>query len=354
MPAPDAATAASPNSGDLRILFLPFYEDLPSLRARTFAGVRQRRQKRGLREALQRRGDVIEIDFRRLARRGPGALAARIEQAARESSANLVISEFHDDRELPVSSMIALRRRLPAVRWVNWNGDYRDPATWRPEYLRIMACFDLNLTLCMDGVHALRRHGMRAAYWQFGCEPDGVIPGPPESEPIWDVLFLGNCYSPARARLGEALRNSGVRVHIVGSGWPIGWAKRNTLYDFRGNANLIRSARLVIGDSQWPEADGFVSDRWFQSFAAGGAMVLHQYFKGYDRLGFVDRTHFVMWRDLDHLILETREWLDSSHEQQRRRIAEAGHSYCLTTQSFDTRVSELIELLDVPAVAAHG
>jgi spore maturation protein CgeB len=108
---------------------------------------------------------------------------------------------------------------------------------------------------------------------------------------------------------------------------------------------LIRAAKIVLSDSQWPDADGFVSNRLFQSLAAGGALVLQQRFKGYEKLGFVDGEHLIIWNELDDLVDRLHYWLRSENEDRRQGIAAAGQAFCLEHHSFDVRVLELCQMI---------
>ena len=70
----------------MRTLFPIYFEDLPSLRSRTLAGLKQRQQKRGLRQALAQFGPVQRIDFRlELKRHGRRGLIQLIERPGKIS-----------------------------------------------------------------------------------------------------------------------------------------------------------------------------------------------------------------------------------------------------------------------------
>lgn len=331
----------------LRSLLLVFYEDLPSVRVRTLAGLKQRRQKRGLREALDRYGLVRELDYRREFKlKGRLGLVEKIKREAQDLQANLVLSELHGADVLTGADVKLLRQDLPGVHWVNWNGDYRDPLSWREADVEVSRAFDLQLVICQDAVHEYERRGICAQYWQFGWEPDSFGYNPTGWTPRYDVLFQANCCSQTRLSLAEALRQTGIRLGLYGKGWPWFWAKGNTLYDYRKGCILTRRAKIVLSDSQWPDADGYVSNRPFEAMAAGGALLMQQFFKGYKRLGFLDGEHLVVWHGLQDLIDKIRYWLRPEQEERRRAIALAGQQFCLEHHSFDVRVRELLEMID--------
>jgi hypothetical protein len=203
-------------------------------------------------------------------------------------------------------------------------------------------------------VRAYERRGIKTRYWQSAWEPDGVGHEPTPRTPRHDVLFQANGYSSARRQLVQRLRDAGVNLGLYGKGWPLFGAVGNTHYDFRKGCRLIRAAKMVLADNQWARADGFASDRLFCSLAAGGALLLHQQFKGQEKLGFVDGEHLVNWADADDLVRKLRFWLQPENDARRRAIASAGHKFCLANHSFDVRVRELLRIFDELGWRAAG
>jgi len=167
-----------------------------------------------------------------------------------------------------------------------------------------------------------------------------------------DVLFMGNCYSQQRKDLAKFLKSLPYNVVIYGSGYDEGIASGATTYNFKENGELIRRAKIVIGDSQFPDAEGFVSDRLFSSLASGGAMLLHQTVKGMEELiGFEDCEHYVEWTDfrdlrskIDFYLDDKMSYSEDAHCLYRDDIANAGTKYCREFHSFDCRVQELMEV----------
>jgi hypothetical protein len=282
----------------------------------------------------------------RIQAKGQPGLIEKIKREAEDLQANLVLSELHGADMLTVADLKLLRQQLPGVRWVNWNGDYRDPSSWHEADVEVSRAFDLQLVVCHDAVGEYERRGIPVLYWQIGWEPDGIGYEPARRTPRHDILLQANGYSESRVKLVAAIRDAGFALGPYGKGWPWFWARGGTLYDFRKGCRLIQAAKIVLSDSQWPNADGFVSNRLFQSLAAGGALVMQQYFKGYETFGFTDAKHLVIWADTPDLIAELRYWLRSENEDRRQRIAAAGQAFCLEHHSFDVRVRELLEMID--------
>ena len=333
---------------ELRTLYLPFYEDLPSWRFRTVAGIRQRRQKRGLREALSRRGPLRLVDYRRVWRRlgRRGFLEFMLQEQA-AFRPNLILTEIPGAGLIKPEDVKALRRKAPGALWVNWNGDYQDFALLAPEDIEIASLFDLQLAAAYDNVEDYGKRGVRSRYWQIGWETDGVGQAPHFLTPRHDLLFLASKmpFYPARQELVARLRGLPIKFGLYGRLWPGGWARGNCLYDFKQGCRLMRAASLILADNPRPRARGYVSNRLFQSLAAGGAPVLMQYFHDYESLGLKDGEHLVIWRDFGDLKAKIAHWLKPEQAGARRTLAAAGQRLCLKRHSFEIRVQELLGFL---------
>jgi spore maturation protein CgeB len=109
---------------------------------------------------------------------------------------------------------------------------------------------------------------------------------------------------------------------------------------------LIRASKLVLADNPRPASRGYVSNRLFQSLAAGGALVMLQYFHDYQRLCLVDGTHVIIWENTEDLLEKIVYWLEPEHEDRRKAIAATGQRLCLEHHSFSVRVQELLEMVN--------
>lgn len=317
-----------------RVLYLPIFE--PGWPV-------QKQQKRGLREALARRGVVWEYDY--MARQGDGseAIVADLMQACSALDPTLVLTQLHNGAVLGPANVNRLRGAAARATFVNWNGDFWPDNLVSEEGIELAKAFDLQTVVNREVLEKYQGMDVKAAYWQIGFEPDGAGHGPDENTPRHHVLFLANSYSKERQKLVRGLKKlSRVDFGLYGQGWPDGWARGENLYNFTEACKLYRAAKISIGDSQWPES-GFVSNRVMQALAAGGAALAHQWFRGMEHLGLEDGVNVIVWRELGDLEEKVRHYLD--HEDERRRIAEAGERLALERHSFDSRVGELFSLI---------
>jgi spore maturation protein CgeB len=203
---------------------------------------------------------------------------------------------------------------------------------------------EIDLQLCINA-SVLPRYaelGIRAAYWQIAAEPVDMIP----DVPAHDVLLLANAYSAQRKAWGDAVaRELGDEydVAIYGSGWG-GRERGQTTYNFAASHALTKNARITIGDNQWEGDGGFVSNRFFEALAVGGALMLHQRVASLQEFtGFTPGQHYVEWTDLPDLFEKARYYL--THEDEARAIAQAGREFSEAWHTFDARVDDLLNVI---------
>ncbi len=307
-----------------RIMYLPIYEPGHPIQYAT---------KRGLRESLKHKGMVLEWDYM-------NQPVVDLPDAACAFDPDLFVMQIHDADTITPSMLDQLRSQHPKAIFVNWNGDYHPETLLSGEYILLIRKFDLCGLVTTAIKPEYNRAGVKWFYWQIGYEEE-INPNK-YNMPSYDVVFLANAYSQPRENLAQELNSmANVDVGIYGS-WPksVG-AKGQTLYDFDAGYDLYRKCKIAIGDSQWPHAAGFVSNRLFQAMAAG-AFVLHQQFSGMEELlGLRDGEHLVTWRTIQELKDQIIYWLPRNFE--RKSIAKSGQDYVLKHHSFDARVDELFE-----------
>ena len=329
-----------PPLGDKRVLYVPIIETAYPI---------QRQQKTGLRDALRGMGRTIEYDYCLEAQRiGVTNMRADLVELSRDWSPHVALLQVHSPELIDKRTVVAIKEAVPTAQVVNWNGDQRTGHIDGPGGEVLARAFNCH---CMANASEFKRYvdrGISSAFWQIGWEPAGVGHEPNGETPRYDVLFLGNCYTEERKRLGHALESICVnasKLGIYGWGWPKGMARGNTLYDFEEGCRLYRAAKVSIGDQAWPLEEGYVSNRLFQAMAAGGAVLCQQRFAGMEEwLGLVEGKHLLCWST--HRELEDAVHWALSHEKECQEIAEAGQQFVLEHHSFDARVRELDVILD--------
>jgi hypothetical protein len=311
-----------PHTRKFRTLYLPIYEPGWAI---------QKEQKRGLRDALARIGYVWEVDY----------INERVdlETLVKVWKPDLLLTQMHSATYIDANALKLARAAWPNMRVVNWDGDvyaHKLEDTALNAYLR--EC-DVQTVVNASVLDDYAEMGIPAAYWQVSYEPVDVSP---VGNMVHDVCFLANAYSDERKALGALLESvKGVNVGLYGSGWTHGRA--NTTYDFKAGRAILLASKVAIGDNQYTNARGFVSNRFFETLAAGGAMLLHQHVDGLEELlGLKSGVHYISWADSAELPGLIEYWTAKRNDRTRRKIAAAGMKAVHERHSFDARVRELL------------
>jgi len=320
------ATPRAETGERLRVLLLTLYEP----------GYGQ--YKRGLRDALANVATVWEVDYLNEVY----DLAALV----KAWQPHVLLMQLHSAENVTPADLAAARTWCPSMVVANWNGDVYEDKLTSPAMLALLKHVDVQLTVNANVLPVYSRHGIKAAYWQVAFETVGdELP----TVAAHDVVWLANGYTDGRKRLGELLRSlEGVNVGLYGTGWRM--PNGNTTYNFAAGAALYRNAKIALGDNQYPDQHGFVSNRIFEALG-NGAFLLHQRVPGLEELtGLKPNVHYVEWVTVQDLQQKIRFWLNPKHAAERKKIAETGRKFAQEQHSFDARVRELFERI-LPEVA---
>lgn len=309
----------------LRVLYLPIYEPMMSI---------QRATKRGLREALAKQFRVFEYDY-------CNDKTFDLVQTVRDIQPHLLLMQVHGTDLIHTEVLKAARAERPEMVVVNWNGDVYEQNLTSPEMLDLLRYVDLQLVVNANVLERYTLEGIDAAYWQVGFEP---ISSPLPTVHHHDIVFLANAYSAERVGLGRTLKRLPYDVGLYGYGWGAD-GDGFTLYDFSVGAALYRNAKVAIGDNQYPDKVGFVSNRVFEALA-NGAFLLHQSVEGLETLtGLEEGVHYIAWKNVDDLKRKLKYWLAPPQDARRQAIRTAGEAFVRENHSFNERVRELFEEL---------
>lgn len=294
--------------------------------------------KGGLRDALAEHGEVRQWDY--LAHQPRGDVRPALAAHLNDFQPDLVFTQLQGTDVLNAGDIRRLREEHPNALFLNWNGDAWPEHLIAPDMLALTREFDIQLVVNGGVLPTYAREGVNAAFWPFGFEPVDALP----KMPTYDVVYLGNNYSEGRAQLYDVLRSLNATVGIYGSGWP--QSEGDTNYDFASGAALYANAKLTISDAQWPDADGYLSNRPFEALAAG-TLVLQQRVRNLGEMtGLKAGVHFIDFEHLDELPALVKFWLAKGQDRDRKAIAAAGKRYVRHYHSWSARVKKLLgELL---------
>lgn len=310
----------------MNILYLPIYE--PGAHHDV-----QRANKHGLRDALGKRGTVTEFDYVAVPQ---SQVMPELIGLIESTHPDLLFLQLQGTDRVTADDLHRIRDNYPALTVVNWNGDFWPEHLTSPDMLALLDNVDLQMVINGSVLSTYAELGINARYWQFGYETAlGELP----DVPAYDVVFLGNNYSEKRAELYNVLRSLPYKVGIYGSGWP--QSEGQCTYDFAYGEALYRKAKIAIDDSQWPDAEGYTSNRILQAMYAG-CFVLHQYVsKLEDYASLFADVDYAQFSTLDELPECVAMWL--SADKERCEIAQLGHNAVVAYHSFDARVAQLFD-----------
>lgn len=331
-----------PEVGKERVLYLPLFEQGWQV---------QKEQKRGLRDALAKVAIVYEYDYMaKFDRRGKKRMMHELEKICLEFKPTIVLCQLHNSDQIGAEDIQTLRQKcFDNTRFVNWNGDYWPGQLLDGKGLILARSFDLTTSVNRDVVEKHQGQGINTQYWQIGWEPEGRGYEP---ETFHDIVFLASGYSEKRQKLGKFLARQPYSFGLYGHGWPDKMAKGENLYNFSEACKIYRGAKIAIGDSQWPES-GFVSNRIMQILAAGNCALCHQWFRGIEQLGLHNELNCLIWQNFDDLEQILKFWLSDDNMPKLSEIAANGENLGVINHSFENRVAELWEMLEVGIETEH-
>jgi hypothetical protein len=319
----------NPLKRKLRVLYAPIYEHRIKIQTVT---------KRGLRDALAKRCSVTEVDYI--------DNPLLIFDVAQMFKPDVFLLQLHNDTTFPLKLMEELREEHKDSIFVNWNGDYNPSILYSKNYIHLMQEFDIATFVCAD-IKKLYKNWM---YWQIGYETTNAVPD--SRTPKHDVLFLGNEYSEKRKLFGKMLKGlKNVNVGIYGD-WQSIKVNGINLYNFDEGQQLYKNCKIALGDCQWRDSIGYVSNRILQCLYSGTFM-LQQSFKGMEKYtGLKNGVHLVTWEDMSEIPELVKYWM--KHEDKRMKIAKAGMDYVIKHHNFDVRVDELFKKLTTTSSRIRG
>ena len=326
----------NPLTRSLRVLYVPIYESGHDV---------QKISKKGLRNALSRQSAVCEYDYVGVAREhGVQYCRDYTFDLAYALDPDVFLFQIQGVGEYNSDVIRGLKREHPDAIFVNWNGDYCASVLYNKHYIEMLQQFDITGIVTTVVKNVYDQNNINWFYWQIGYEESDAQPD--DDTQRHDVVLMANGYSSARMKLVHSIKSiRDINFGLYGS-WKGIPTNGYTLYDFDAGRKVYRASKMAIGDSQWPGATGFVSNRLFQAMAAGGTLLLQQYFDGMEELlGLKDGVHLSVWKDFDELKEKIDYWLNN--EKERKKVAKTGTEYVLTQHAFDCRVNQLFDVIGV-------
>lgn len=223
---------------------------------------------------------------------------------------------------------------------MNWSGDVREPLPqW---YYDMASVVNVSCFSNMVDVELIRKAGFQSEYLEIGYDPEIYKP---EGEviPCEPIVFMANNYITAfplsqyRVNVVNALKRAfGDSFGVYGNGWG---RNQNFNHSQHEEAKKYRGAKIALNISHF-DFERYSSDR-LQRILGTGVMCLSHHYKGIET-DYKVGEHLVTFKDENDLIEKIKFYL--THEEERKKIAEAGHQHAKNTNTFDHYVRNMIKI----------
>lgn len=184
---------------------------------------------------------------------------------------------------------------------------------------------EMDLVLTTEGTDSsvYAKHGINRKFFRQGYNPEWYHPV--ERDETCDVAFIGHSYGN-RTSLISQLKRKYRFLHMGEDSNCRGQA----------HARVCASSKIMIADNASNYVHGYWSNRIYLHLACKG-FVLHSYVPGIEDW-FTDEEHVVFWRSREELFEKIDYYLN--HDEERERIAAAGHRLVSSRDTWDKRMEE--------------
>jgi len=239
---------------------------------------------------------------------------------------------------------------------IHFYGDFRwEPQPWVVDIGRYA---DYTLLYHKDKALIQKHHdrGIKhIGFWWVGTDPEVFYPREIARE--FDVVFMANNTSDhaeatgqgyaGRWQLIEAIASEKIHLHLFGQGWEeLSGLPTVHLHGFVNNdqfAEACSAAKITLGYNT-NQVYMYTSWRRPLNSMACGAFHLTRYFPGLEEV-FENRKHLVWFHSIPEALELIEYYLD--HDKERERIARAGRQEVLAHHTWDHRIAEMLQYLEV-------
>jgi len=307
----------------------------------TFNTSRQNRHELHVAQCLNQdfKYSVFKYDYREYMQKY-GSLKAtiEIENYIKKYSIDLIIIVSGRGLDIGVLNKISNKYKITIINWFHdYFKDNIHPNAWFKEM-----CSVCDYSFWTMGDERLRKH-----YLTKKGDIPFYLPTPPyyyyfhpikNIEKKYDVIFLGSPHYQYRIELISYLLNSGLNLHIFGSGWPSLFAAHKNVYNEKCN-EVINQSKVVLNINMEVPYELCFGDRYFYHMATGIAGV-NQYGFGIEKL-FTDGYDMLVWKTKEECLTQINKLLyDSSY---RNKIAEQGYNTYIEKYTLPQTLTKLLE-----------
>jgi hypothetical protein len=244
--------------------------------------------------------------------------------------------------------LLKIKKLMPKCVITHWTGDARPVVG---AYLAsICKSTDYTFTSAEGLIKQFKDAGAKKAhYLQIGIDYDedvlGIPPWTP-SFPITDVVLCANYYGNAfpgtkeRMEAISALKNAGINVGIVGSGWPSSMPAIGSC-GVKQQHHIYKKCKVALSINNFNQLDRYYSDRQIISMASGKPVVCH-YIPRLE-LEFENKKHCIWYKTIPELISSVKELLND--QNLRETIGSQGKDEIVKNHKWNNRIHEALNII---------
>jgi hypothetical protein len=307
----------------------------------------------GLLQALERKGEVT-LYFDENGNYGINSSAREGELPAKKSDNDFLIKQIryiHNNHPIDfvigtfLASTISVETlaeiRKLGIPVINMVLDDRLPNLWSVKVgvkmgaIGLVEGVDIALQTTKEFVTRYILNGCPTIYWPLASDPNIFKP---RSHKDIDVVFVGNNYGKRGGFINE-IKSAGINIECYGRGFSNGYLSGDKVPEVFSRSKIILGTGLVghsstITTLKLRDFDGPIS----------GALYITSYNPDLEELYEIGR-HIVVYKDIKECIEKIKYYL--SNNREREAIASAGRSHAIKNHTWDMRLTEVINLLEL-------
>ena len=300
-------------------------------------------------------GNALFFDYVSvLQEKGKQVMNEHLLELVKKEKPDLSISSLYQDEFIP-EVLDTLKEHTKSLSYF-WDDQWRVnyAVRWAPHFTYIS-------TPDFNGTRKWRERGFNnVIYSPFGC--NHYLWAKREIPKEHDVSFIG-MYHPYREWVINKLKKAGVNVYVVGANWRKGYVSYEEIINIfnRSKINLnlsnsispdirymfsslraFRNVASLIKKTDTKSCEQ-IKGRHFEIPACGGFQ-LSYYVEGLEHCYEIGR-EIAIYTDIDDLVEKTRYYL--SNDEEREKIAEAGHRRALSAHTYEKRIRDILDFAGV-------
>jgi hypothetical protein len=295
--------------------------------------------------------EVRDYDYLHFQRQGKSAKDVNegLINVACEFHPDWIWLQLQDTNVLQPETLARIREHLPGCVVSHWMGDCR--ASVSSYAASICRVTHLSLLSNVGQLPLYEAAGAeRAHYCQIGVDWEEDVLGLPDWIPrfrVPDVVFCGNYYGESfpgtldRVEAIRVLKDKGIDVGIVGSGWPREFPVLGQC-TVKQQHHVWKRAKVALSINNFNDIERYYSDRQLIAMASGTPVVC-KYVPGLE-WEFTDGIDCLWYRNSSELLAHVERLLGS--EDERIRLGRQGRATICRQHTWWHRILNVLPIIE--------